>query len=47
MVKKMFAHALAEAHIYTPRHGVDWPLALCWAGIAIALSILLTVLAVR
>jgi hypothetical protein len=46
-MKKMLASLLAESHIVTPQHHVDWILLLSWAGVAISLSILFVVSAVR
>jgi len=46
-MKKVLASLLVETHLVTPRRRVDWIFVLCSAGVAIALSIPLIVLAVR
>jgi hypothetical protein len=42
-MKKTFASLLVASHLVTPRRRVDWTFLLSWAGIVIALGILLTV----
>jgi hypothetical protein len=46
-MKKMIASLLSETHLVTPRRRVDWVFVLCVAGLTLASSILMTVLAVR
>jgi len=42
-MRKMLASLLVESHLVTPRRRVDWTFLLSWAGVVIALGILLTV----
>jgi hypothetical protein len=46
-MKKVLSSLLVESHFVTPRQHIDWMFVLSWAGVAISLSILLVVLAVR
>ena len=40
-MKKMLAFFLVESRLNARRRRIDWALVLCWAGVAIALWILL------
>jgi hypothetical protein len=42
-MKKVLALLLVESHFMTPRRRVDWTFVLSWAGVILALSILLAV----
>jgi hypothetical protein len=46
-MKRVFTSLLSETHLVTPRRRVDWMFVLCVAGLALASSIMMTLLAVR